>query len=121
MASKTRVSRETQMRYWQEKLSSRVSFLKAGGVEEKKIARDITVRNLRARIRETLARLKTIEKREEKLDQMARSRAEKLAEPKKEKVKKKGEAEEKQEASKRQQKKQKKREEKDIKEKETQE
>lgn len=121
MASKTRLSRETQMRYWEEKLNQRVSVLKERGVDEKNIGKDTTVRNLRARIREALARLKTIGTREEKLDQMATAKQEKLAEPKKEKVKKRGEAEEKQETSKRQQKKQKKKVEKDTKEKEAQE
>lgn len=118
MASKTKLSREIQMRYWKERLGRRVSSLKEKGADETTVAMDAAVRKIRAKIRETLARLRTIGMREEKLEQMARAREAKLAEPKKEKVKKKGEAEEKQEASKRQQKKQKKKEVKEVKEKE---
>jgi len=114
MASKEKAARLEQKAHWEEKLNQRLSLMADKGAESKKIAKDTTVRKLRAKVRETDKRLKAIEEKEKKLEEMAKVKAEKLAAPKKEK---KGKIlEEKPDKSKRQQKKKKKKESKDSKE-----
>ena len=113
MASKEKTARLEQKVYWEEKLDQRLSLLADKGAGSEKISKDTTVRQLRAKIRETDKRLKAIEEKEKKLEEMAKARAEKLADPKKEKGKK-GKASKEQPAdSKRQQKKKKKKEKKE--------
>lgn len=109
MASKDKESRLAQMADWEEQLSKRLSQLAEEGVASEKISKDPQVKKIRAKIRETRDRLTAIEKKEQKLEEMAKARAEKAAAPKKEKKKKKGVEEEPAE-SKRQQKKKKKKE-----------
>jgi len=108
MASKSLESRENQKEYWGSKLNQRLSFLTEKGFESDKIARDSIVRKFRAKIRETESRLKTIAGKENKVAEMAKIKAEKMATPKQEKVKKKKGAAKTPEMSKRQQKKSKK-------------
>lgn len=105
MVSKSFESRENQKEYWGSKLNQRLSFLTEKGFEPGKIAKDVTVRKLRAKLRETGSRLKTIASKEKKVKEMARIKAENAAAPKEEKKKK---AEKTPEKSKRQQKKSKK-------------
>ena len=114
MASKEKAARLEQRVYWEEKLNQRLSLMADKGAESEKIAKDTTVRKLRAKMRETDKRLMAIEEKEKKLEEMARVKAEKLAAPKKEK---KGKiSEEKPGKSKRQQKKKGKKEKKEKKE-----
>ncbi len=113
MASKEKTARLDQKRYWDEKLSQRLSILTDKGVGSEKIAKDTTVRKLRAKIRETGKRLHVIEGKENKSDEMAKVKAEKLAAPKIKKAEKKKMVEEQAAESKRQQKKKKKKEGKD--------
>ena len=108
MGSKSKQVRQYQKDYWGKKLEERLSVLAEKGVEPEKVARDASVRNLRAKLRETQGRLKTITEIEKKSEEMARAKAEKMSLPKREKKKK--EAEEAPEMSKRQQKKKKKKE-----------
>jgi hypothetical protein len=108
MVSKSSEARENQKEYWGSKLNQRLSFLTERGFEPGKIAKDVTVRKLRAKIRETASRLKSIASKEKKLEEMARIKAEKAAAPKQEKAKKKKEVGKTSEKSKRQQKKSKK-------------
>lgn len=108
MVSKSSEARENQKEYWGSKLNQRLSFLTEKGFEPGKIAKDGTVRKLRAKMRETGSRLRTIASQEKKVEEMARIKAEKAAVPKEEKVKKKKEAGKTPEESKRQQKKSKK-------------
>ena len=108
MASKDKAARENQNAYWEGKLKERIDTLAGQGLSEQLIAKDTAVRGIRARMRETGARLRAVARREEKVEEMARAKAEKLAAPKQEKGKKKAMAEEAPQASKRQQKKQKK-------------
>jgi hypothetical protein len=108
MASKSLEARENQKEYWGSKLNQRLSFLTEKGFESDKIARDSIVRKFRAKIRETESRLKTIAGKENKVAEMAKIKAEKMATPKQEKAKKKKEAAKTPEMSKRQQKKSKK-------------
>ena len=114
MGSKEKAARLEQKVYWEEKLNQRLSLLTDKGAESEKIAKDTTVKKLRAKVRETDKRLRAIEGKEKKLEEMAKIKAEKLAAPKKEK---KGKTpEEKTGKSKRQQKKKKKKESKESKE-----
>ena len=110
MASKSKEAREGQKEYWGNKLNQRLSFLADKGFEPGKIAKDNTVRKIRAKIRETESRLKAIAGVEKKAKEMTRIKAEKAAVPKEEKGKKKKEVEKSPKASKRQQKKKKKQE-----------
>ncbi len=108
MASKDKESRLGQMSYWEEQLNQRLALLAEKGDAPEKIAKDTEVKKIRAKIRETRDRLKAIEEREKKLEDMAKAKVEKAAMPKKSKKKKK--EEESPEESKRQQKKKKKKE-----------
>ncbi|OQX66183.1 MAG: hypothetical protein B5M55_00785 [Desulfococcus sp. 4484_242] len=110
MASKEKATRLEQERYWGEQLKKRFTLLTGKGLDAGRISRDAAVRKLRARIRETGQRLRAIEEREQKAEEMARLKAEKLAAPKIKKSRKKKEMEEKPAESKRQQKKKKKKE-----------
>ncbi len=110
MASKSKEARLDQRAYWQNQLDQRLAALTEQGVEPQKIAKDITVRSLRAKLRKTESRLKVIAGREQKVAEMATAKAEKQAAPKKDKVKAEKVDQETQEMSKRQQKKQKKKE-----------
>ncbi len=107
MVSKSLEARENQKEYWGNKLNQRLSFLTEKGFEPGKIAKDVTVRKLRAKLREIGGRLKTITSKAKKVEEMARIKAEKAAAPKEEKGKKK-EVGKTPEKSKRQQKKSKK-------------
>ncbi len=108
MVSKSLEARENQKEYWGNKLNQRLSFLTEKGFEPGKIAKDVTVRKLRAKLREIGGRLKTITSKAKKVEEMARIKAEKAAAPKQEKGKKKKEAGKTPEKSKRQHKKSKK-------------
>ena len=116
MASKEKAVRIEQKVHWEEKLNQRLSLLADKGAKSEEIAKDTTVRKLRANMRETEKRLKAIEAKEKKLEEMAKIKAEKLAAPKKEQGKKGKISEEKPAKSKRQQKKKKKKEGKESKE-----
>ena len=108
MASKDKASRLVQMGYWEEQLNQRLALLAEKNVAPEKIAKDMEIKKIRAKIRETRDRLGVIEEKEKKLEEMAKARAEKAAKPKKSKKKKK--EEETSAESKRQQKKKKKKE-----------
>ncbi len=105
MPSKTKESRTDQRMYWKDKLNQRLSLLGEKGLEPAKIAKDPTVRKLRAYIRETETRLRVIADQEKKREEMARMKAEKTSAPKKEKGKKKKDPETSAEDGKRQKKK----------------
>lgn len=115
MPSKTKEARLEQMTYFQKKLDDRLSLLADQGLDSKQITRDSAVKKLRAQIRRTNGRLKVIEDQENRSDEMARLREEKLAAPKKEKASKKKSQEEEAQVSKRQKKKIAKKEEKEAK------
>lgn len=110
MGSKGKEARLEQRRYWEEQLTQRLAHLAEKGLDADKISRDVAVRKLRASIRETGQRLKAIEGKEQKAEEMARIKAEKLAAPKIKKSDKKKAVEEQTAESKRQQKKKKKKE-----------
>ena len=88
MASKFRISRESQKAYWEDKLNKRKEQLAGLGYASEKIEKDATVRGLKAKVRECAFRIVAIGAREKKLEDMARLREEKKAAPPKEKGKK---------------------------------
>lgn len=110
MASKGKEARLEQERHWGEQLKERLALLGEQGLDADRIAKDVKVRQLRAKIRETGARLRAIAGKEQKAEEMARIKAEKEAAPKIKKSGKKKDLEEKPAESKRQQKKKKKKE-----------
>ena len=107
MASKSMEAREHQKAYWKSKLEQRVAFLKDQGVTSELTLKDSGVRHIRAKIRETERRLRAIENKEKKGEEVARLREKRLAEKQDKTGKRKPEQEE-GAVSKRQQKKQKK-------------
>ena len=113
MGSKEKAARLEQKVYWEEKLNQRLSLLADRGAGSEKISKDTTVKQLRAKMRETDKRLRVIEEKEKKLQEMAKVKAEKLAVPKKEKGKKGKTSKDDPVDSKRQQKKKKKKEKKE--------
>ena len=108
MASKSKEVREDQKGYWENKLNERLSELAGRGLEPQRIAKDTTVKKIRAKIRTSNARLEAVALLEKKVEELARIKSEKAAEPKKEKTKKQKGAEKAPESSKRQKKKKKK-------------
>lgn len=88
MASKLRTAREAQKVLWEAELSRRTEFLNGKGLGGEEIAKDTTVKKIKAKIRETAFRLSTIAAYEKKLEDMARIREEKKAAPPKVKGKK---------------------------------
>lgn len=110
MASKSREVRIEQKEYWKTKLEKRLGLLAERGVKPQEAAKDQAIKKIRAHLRETEARLKTITSLEVKVEEMARKKAEKAAMPKEKKGKKGKVEQETPEMSKRQQKKKKKKE-----------
>ncbi|MBW1705161.1 MAG: hypothetical protein JRJ86_08335 [Deltaproteobacteria bacterium] len=108
MPSKSKAARLNQKDSLENKLEQRLTVLAEKGLKPGEISKDANVRGIRAKIRETNARLTAISALEKKAEEMARIKAEKEAAPKEEKGKKK--KEEAAETSKRQKKKKKKKE-----------
>jgi len=104
MASKDRVARDAQKAYWEGELSSRLEVLNERGLDQGTIAKDVSVRKIRAKIRKIAGRLAVIDEKQNKVEEMAKVKAEKMAVPKEEKAKKAKAEEEAPEVSKRQQK-----------------
>ena len=104
MASKDKIARDSQKTYWDGVLSRRLKVLSESGLDRGMIAKDVSVRKIRAEIRKIGRRLAVIDKKQDKVEEMARLRAEKMAIPKEEKTKKAKAEEEAAEVSKRQQK-----------------
>ena len=104
MASKDKIARDAQKAYWKGALSRRLEVLNERGPDRGTIAKDASVKKIRAEIRKIGARLAVIDKTQKKTEEMARNKAEKMALSKEEKVKKTKAEEESIEMSKRQQK-----------------
>lgn len=105
MPSKSKEARLEQKNLVEAQLNERLKALADKGMEPQAIAKDKAVRKLRADLRKANERLSVIRGREEKLEEMARARQEKVSAPKKQKEKKQKEGEEEPEMSKRQKKK----------------
>ena len=91
MASKDKQVRLDQKSYLEEKLNQRLTVLAGKGLLPERIAKDVTVRKIRAKMRKTEGRLKVIAELEKKTEEKARIKVEKTALPKKEKKKKEAE------------------------------
>ena len=110
MPSKSKEIRLNQKADLEDNLSRRLAILAEKGIAPSSIARDTAVRSIRADIRKTKSRLKTIVALENKKEEMARIKAEKAESPKKTKSGKKKETEDAAILSKRQKKKKEKKE-----------
>jgi len=84
MTSKGRGTRLNQKAEWEGKLKKRLALLGAKGLDEKKIARDVGIKELKAKIKETQERLRAIDANEKRTAELAASKAERLAQPKEE-------------------------------------
>ncbi len=114
MTSKSEETRANQKEYWEKKLAERIAFLTEKGEEEPAVNKDTAVKMLKAKIKKSNARLRSIAEMTKKTDEKAARKAEKLAAPKPEKPKKKAAADDASpEESKRQQKKKQKKEKKE--------
>jgi hypothetical protein len=80
-------SRETRLRQkaeWEVKLKKRLALLGAKGFDEKKIARDVGIKELKSKIKESQVRLRAIDATEKRTAELAVIKAERLAKPKEE-------------------------------------
>ena len=93
MASQSRETRQKQLADGEVKLQKRLAFLGAKGVDEKKITRDVLVKELRAKIKESQVRLRAIGANEKRTAELAAIKAERSAKPEEEAPKPKKAAE----------------------------
>jgi hypothetical protein len=84
MTAKGRETRLSQKAVWEGKLQKRLAFLGEKGFDEKKIARDVLVKELKAKIKESQVRLRAIDANEKRTAELAAIKAERLAAPKEE-------------------------------------
>ena len=80
-------SRETRLKQkaeWEVKLKKRLALLGEKGFDEKKIARDVGIKELKAKIKESQVRLRAIDATEKRTAELAAAKAERLAKPKEE-------------------------------------
>ncbi|MDQ7837372.1 MAG: hypothetical protein RDU59_02635 [Thermodesulfobacteriota bacterium] len=84
MASERRETRLKQKAEWEVKLQKRLALLAEKGADKKKIARDVLVKGLKAKIKESQARLRAIDATEKRTAELATIKAERLARPKEE-------------------------------------
>jgi hypothetical protein len=93
MASQSRETRLKQKAEWEVKLKKRMALLAEKGMGENKIARDVLVKELKAKIKESQVRLRAIDATEKRTGELAAMKAERLAKPKEEAPKAKKAAE----------------------------
>lgn len=84
MSSESKETRLKQKAEWEMKLQRRLALLAGRGVDEKKIARDVLVKELQAKIKESQRRLRAIAAVEKRTGELAAAKAERLAKPKEE-------------------------------------
>jgi hypothetical protein len=84
MASQSRETRQKQLAAWEAKLKKRLAVLGEQGADEKKIAHEVLVKKLKAKIKESQQRLRTIDAFEKKTAELAAAKAERAAKPKEE-------------------------------------
>ena len=80
-------SRETRLKQkaeWEAKLQKRLALLGEKGFDEKKIARDVGIKELKAKLKESQVRLRAIDANEKRTADLAAIKAERLAKPKEE-------------------------------------
>ncbi len=82
MASTTMEVRQAQKASLEKELAGRLAVLKARGLEEKDTAKDPVLKNLRARMKQAIARISAIEKKSRRSEELEKIKAEKAAQPK---------------------------------------
>ncbi len=90
---KVRETRQKQLAEGEVKLQKRLALLGEKGFDEKKIARDVLVKELKSKIKESQVRLRAIGANEKQIADLAAIKAERLAKPKEEAPKPKKAAE----------------------------
>lgn len=93
MVSESRETRLKQKAAWEAKLQKQIACLTEKGQNEKQISRDALVREIKAKIKESNARLRAIDANEKRTAELAAIKAERLAKPKEETPKAKKAAE----------------------------
>lgn len=88
-----RETRQKQKAEWEAKLQKRLALLGEKGFDEQKIARDVGIKELKAKIKESNVRLRAIDANEKRTAELAAIKAERLAKPKEEAPKAKKAAE----------------------------
>jgi len=81
------IKRDARLRQnaeWEKKLQQRLALLGAKGFDEKKIARDVGVKELKAKVKVSQVRLRAIDATEKRTAELATIKAERLAKPKEE-------------------------------------
>jgi hypothetical protein len=84
MASESNETRLKQKAVLEAKLQKRLALLAEKGLDEKKIARDVLVKELKAGLKKTAVRLRAIVANVERTADLAAMKAERLAQPKEE-------------------------------------
>lgn len=87
MASESKETRLKQKATLEAKLQKRKTLLAEKGFDEKKIERDVLVKELKAKLKETAARLRAIASNVQRTADLAAVKAERLAKPKEETTK----------------------------------
>lgn len=93
MASKSKETRLKQQAQGEAQLQRRLAHLGTQGCDETKISRDVLVKKLKAKIKESQVRLRAIDTNEKRTAELAAIKAERLAMPKEEAPKAKKTAE----------------------------
>jgi hypothetical protein len=84
MASESKETRLKQKATLEAKLQKRLTLFAEKGLDEKKIARDVLVKQLKAKLKKTAARLRAIAANVKRTADLAAMKAERLAKPKEE-------------------------------------
>ncbi|MBN2437767.1 MAG: hypothetical protein JXL20_04120 [Deltaproteobacteria bacterium] len=84
MASQSRETRLKQKAVLEAKLKKRQSLLAEKGLDEKKIARDVLVKALKAELKKTAVQLRAIDAHQKRTEDLAAMKAERLAKPREE-------------------------------------
>ena len=79
MASECRETRLRQKSEWEVKLQKREALLKSQGADARKIAGDVQVRALKAKVKESQLRIRAIDADEKRTADLAAMKAERLA------------------------------------------
>ena len=81
MASESKETRLKQKAAFEAKLQKRLALLAEKGLDEKKIARNVLVKQLKAKLKTTAARLRAIAANVKRTEDLAAMKAERLAKP----------------------------------------
>jgi hypothetical protein len=84
MASESKETRLKQKATLEAKLQKRLTLLAEEGLDEKKVTRDVLVKQLKAKLKKTAVRLRAIAANVKRTADLAAMKAERLAKPKEE-------------------------------------